>query len=536
MKKYDKPTQFALTALDREILTYGKDDIDLWSRGYFDQGLFPYQQYFYHAPQKDKMLAASIRVGKSFLAAKGGLHKCQFNPGAIFLNTSISSEQAKIVYNNCLSMCGASKFSHWVEHVQSSPYPLIRLVNGSELWFRSIGYEAELLRGFEFDVINVDEAGYVTRENAIKTLRGRLLGINPVTRKPRLGEIWYITSPKGLGWLYERWKKGDPKFPNANPSKYLSLRAVIWDNPLLDPDQIAEIMEDYTEAMIRQELYGEFLIDTNMLFPYELVMSGCDEEKKEVRWLYEQIALWNSRNQEKTYRDDAGLTSDITHYECEPQPGHQYISSWDLGKRAKRNGRNAMVGVVLDITHEPWVQAAFHYKEGMGYYDAKHMMEDWGEKYGSERLGCLCRTAMDSTGKGDVLEEFMDRENSVENLEGFVYSGASKPNLIHAGKLAIERGLLAYPFIRRQIDQLSNYEPDDKDIPQDIVMALCQACYAAREVMRLSPKNESLQRKLNSMPQYHARSWQAKMNPRYIEQRLGRRLARQKLLSGKGRR
>lgn len=536
MRKYDKPTQFAMNALDREILTYAGDDIDLWSRGYFDQGLLPYQCYFYHAPQKDKMLIAGIRTGKSFLAARGALHLMQFNPGSRFLNTSISSEQAKIVYNNCLEMCNANRFKHWVEHVQASPYPLIRLVNGSELWFRSIGYEAELIRGFEFDCINVDEAAYVSHELAIKTLRGRLLGVNPLTGKYRLGIIWFISSPKGQSWLFERWKKGDPAYPGADPSQYLSLRATIWDNIHLNPEAIENVMADYTEAMIRQELYGEFLSNADAFFPYESVMACCGEERREVRWLYDQISAWNARQNSRTIRSDAGLTSDIVHYECDPQPGHHYVASWDLGKKSTARGRNATVGLVFDITHEPWTQVAYFYREGMTYVDAKSEIERWAAKYGSERLGCSCRTAMDSTGKGDVLEEFIDRERSVDNLEGIVYSGANKPNLLHAGKLAVERELIAFPFIKRQVDQLTNYVTDDKDIPQDIVMAYCQAMYVAREMTRMHPKNESLQRTLNSMPQYSGRSGIARMNPRYVESRMARRAARQSLLSGRIRR
>lgn len=138
-----------MTALDREILPRCKYDLDLWMRGYFDGQCFPYQRYFYHAPQKDKMLIAGIRTGKSRLVSMAFLHFAQYHPYSRLLNTSISSEQAKIVYQNCLEFCENPRFSHWVEHVQSSPYPTIRLVNGTELWFRSIGYEGELLRGYQ---------------------------------------------------------------------------------------------------------------------------------------------------------------------------------------------------------------------------------------------------------------------------------------------------------------------------------------------------------------------------------------------------
>lgn len=523
-RKFEKNTQFAMTALDREILEHAQFDLDLWLSGYFDGQCFPYQQYFYHAPQKDKLLVAGIRTGKSRLVSMGFLHFGQFHPGARILNTSISSEQAKIVYTNCLEYCHSPRFSHWIEHVQSSPYPLIRLVNGSELWFRSIGYEAELIRGFEFDLINLDEAAYITRENAVKTLKGRLLGINPTTRKPRAGIFWMVSSPKGQGWLSERWKKGDPQFTSAQPDKYLSLRATIWDNPLLDQETIADVMADYTDAMIRQEMYGEFLDNTDAVFPYNQVMACCDETTTEVRWLYEQIRSWNlkhSSERKPTVQQDAGLTEDITHYECDPQPGHRYICSWDLGKKATSKGRNAMVGLIYDISHEPWVQVGFLYREDMGYVEAKAKIEQWHAKYSSEALGCSCRTVIDSTGKGDVLEEFIEREHTVDDLEGIVYSGANKPNLVHAGKIAIERSLVRYPFIRRQVDQLSNYTLYDKDIAQDIVMAFCQAMYSAREMTRISgTSSSSLQMALNTMQKQTIRSRAARRNPRYIESRL----------------
>lgn len=526
LARMDRPA-FRLTALDHEVLPRCYDDIDLWARAYFDGQLFRYQRHFYHRPQKDKLLIAGIRTGKSELGSLGFLHFAQYHPHARLLNTSISSEQAKIVFTKCVERCHAPRFEHWVEHVQSSPYPMIKLVNGAELWFRSIGYDAELIRGFEFDLINVDEAAYVTRESAIKTLKGRLLGINPFTNKPRLGIFWMMSSPKGQGWLAERWKFGDPAYVHARPDRYLSLRATIWDNPLLDQEQIRDLMADYTDAMIRQELLGEFLDSMDAIFPYHLVMAACNEDHREVRYMYEQIKIWNDRHAEtaRTVRQDAGLTEDITHYECEPQSGHRYVSSWDLGKKPTRAGRNAMVGMVYDITHEPWSQVAFLYKEGMGYVEAKSQIERWHEKYSGR--GSICQTVIDSTGKGDVLQEFMEREQSVDHLEGIVYSSTQKPNLIHAGKIMLERESVRYPFIRRQVDQLSNYEILDKDLAQDIVMCFCQAMYSGRELVRLTERPYNLQRTLNAMPIYSSRLPEVRLtNPRYITSRTANRARR----------
>ena len=528
-KKVTKLTQFRLSGLDKEILARCRDDIALWVHGYFDEPFFPYQEYFYHAPQHDKLLIAGIRTGKSHLVSRGFMHLAQFNAGARLLNTSISSEQAKIVFNKCLEMCNHPNFSHWVEYVSSSPYPMIRLVNKSEIWFRSAGYKAEYLRGFEFDVINFDEVAYEQRKETIDTLKGRLLGINTVTHRHRMGILWMTSSPKGQGWLSERWKKGDPKFTaEAQPDKYLSIRATIFDNPLLNEDLIADIMRDYTDAMINQELYGLFLENPDAVFPYHLVMACCEPGRREVTILNEQIQIWNARNPERarSIRLDAGLTEDIVHYECEPKAGHRYINSWDLGKKPTSEGRNAMVGMVYDITHEPWLQVAYRYSEAMGYVEAKGEMESWHEKYSSN--GATCSTVMDSTGKGDVLLEFMEREQTIDDLEGIVYSGATKPNLIHAGKLAIERGLTVFPFIRRQVDQFTGYQIMDKKIAQDIVMTYCQAMYVARQMTRMTDR-PPLQQQLNAYRErqsYEGRTSTAKRNPRYIESRLARRLVR----------
>lgn len=335
------------------------------------------------------------------------------------------------------------------------------------------------------------------------------------------------SSPKGQGWLAERWKMGDPGIKFARPDLYLSLRATIWDNPLLDQTMIEELMRDYTDAMIRQELYGEFLSNMDAVFPYHLIMAACDAEQRDVRWMYEQIKAWNAAHSEgrRSIREDAGLTEDITHYECEPQAGHRYVSSWDLGKKPTRVGRNAMVGMVYDITHEPWTQVAFFYREGMGYVEAKSKIEGWHEKYSGR--GSLCQTVIDSTGKGDVLQEFMERDGNIDRLEGVVYSSTQKPNLIHAGKIMLERDGVRFPFIRRQVDQLSNYEILDKDLAQDIVMCYCQAMYAARELVRLSERPVSLQRTLNAMPMYSSRVAAMRLaNPRYVASRTANRSGR----------
>jgi hypothetical protein len=359
---------------------------------------------------------------------------------------------------------------------------MIRLINGTEFWFRSIGYEAELLRGFEFDCIGVDECGYITNELAIMTLKGRLLGVNPLTGLPRLGLLWQYTSPHGkTGWTYERWKLGDPRFPGARPDRYLSLRVKTIDNPLLDKTALEELMANYTDRQIQQELEGEFLDDTSAEFSIDQIMSCCDTQRPEVRELARQIGDWQDRQgkrRKSSLREELGLSSDLNFYELEPQAGRQYMASWDLGKKATKAGRNATVGMVWDVTELPWRLVAYRYEEGSGYLPAMSWIESWHQKYSSR--GTQCQTILDATGKGDVLNELIEAEQRFA-VDGMVYNSVLKPNLITAGKLAIERGLVAFPFLKRFVDQLSIYTQNDKDLPQDTVMAFCQFAYRARD-------------------------------------------------------
>ncbi len=494
-KLFEKPA-FHLSAVDK--VAFNSDahvDIDLWARLYWDAEIFPWQSYFMRQPQHDKMVVAGIRVGKSKAAAFGLLHWMQFHPHSRVLNTSISSMQAKIVFQAMMELIGQSRYKHWVEHVEKSPYPLIQLVNGSEAWFRSVGYEAELIRGFEFDIINLDEAAYVTSPMTVTTLKGRLLGFNALTNQPRAARFWQMTSPHGkTGWVFERWKKGDPRYHEAEPEKFLSLRVRTTENPLLDADTLREIMADYTERMIRQELYGEFTDADGVEFPMEQIEQCYNDTRAEVRWLYEQITSWRERRERRPgMKEVIGISEDLDFYELEPQPGHQYVASWDIGKRPTKRGRNATVGMVFDVTQLPWKLVAFRYEEGKQYLQALEWIETWHMKYSSR--GTDCETVIDASGKGDVLNEIIEDENNFR-VDGIIYSSALKPNLIASGKIAVERGMVCFPFIRRFVDQLSVYEQNDRDLAQDIVMAFCQAMYKAREVTGVSTARPTIETRL----------------------------------------
>ncbi len=454
------------------MLEHGREDITLWARYYFDFTPLAFQHKFYHDPRKDKLLVAGVRTGKTKGLALGFLHYMMYHPNCRLGNASSSADQAKIMFDDCSELMASPLFQHWIEDVQKSPYPLIRLVNGAEATFRSVGYEAELWRGREYDWINIDEAAYIVREMAVKTLKGRLLGPG------RAGILTMTTTPKGKGWLFERWKlgalkpDGQPQFPQHYDPHYLSMLARTRDNIHLTEEQIQDLERDYTLRMKQQEIEGLFLDSEGLVFPWDQIQFATAEEvNPHVKALNARLHQWLADH----HISDRG--GDIVYYALDPEPGHLYINSWDLGKKPTRSGRNATVGGVLDITHKPWELVAFRYEPGAGYGIAHDYIKEWNSLYGG--VG-NCETVIDATGKGDPINERLQEEEHID-VDGFIYTGVTKPQIVMAIQVMLEKGWFAAPFIRRLVDQLQGYEHDDKDLPQDIVMMLGQAAYKARQ-------------------------------------------------------
>lgn len=484
---------FKLTAADRFVLNeVGPYEHQVFAKHYFGVDLFPWQQYYLQYPVKNKLVVAGIRTGKSFLAAFMLLHFAYWNPGSRVLNVCITADQAQIIFQDIVNLANSSRFSHWIAKIVYHPYPAIVLANGAEIWSRSIGGasgDASTLRGWEFDVVNVDEAAYVVNEFAIRTLQGRLIGINKVTGKPRFGLFTMTTTPKGAKtWLYERWKRGDPSYPGSDPRTYLSLRARTYDNTLLDPAIIEMVMADYTERQRQQELDGIFISDDGLFQLEDLVaLTGKDLGSNILDLAHTDPVVLELERDVKAWLLAGGKVVDdipqtIEHYEVEPQPGHTYVAGWDLGARAvlsgKAEGRNATVGCVFDITSRPWKLAAYKYDTTSRYTTSMQWVKDWHTKYNYS--GATCFTRIDALGPGDVIHQMLEEEKY--KIDGFKASTVSKGVMLQAASVAVERRNFRMPFIRRVIDQFQSYDPDDKGIAQDIVISFSQAIHFAREI------------------------------------------------------
>ena len=464
---------YNLTAIDKQILDATKDDISLFCEHYFDIEPMPWQSFFYHAPQKQKIVVAGIRSGKTFSVSLGFLHFATFNPYSRIANASLSLDQAKIVFYSALELASKHNFERYVDSVIKHPFPTIRMVNGSEMWFRSVGYEAELWRGQEFDWINVDEAAYIPQVATISTLQGRLLGKNNMTNQFRKGIFTITTSPRGRGWLYEFWRKGDPNFPEAEPEKYLSLRVRTLDNPHLSPSQLEMTFANYTDRQKQQELEGAFLDPEDAVFSWESIQAISDTTRPDVRELVKEVDSLELGNQKEL------TNTDYRRFSLMPKKNRSYILSWDIGTTATRSqGRNATVLFGIDITDRPWRIVAFRRETSASYPEIIEWIKDADNFYRDNNKNQVW-TVIDSTGSGNVVKEILQDQYNLD-VQGLVYSMATKPEVITAGAVCLDRRLVISPPIRAVMDEFSGYEMDDKRIVQDCVIALCQGLYHAR--------------------------------------------------------
>ena len=69
------------------------------------------------------------------------------------------------------------------------------------------------------------------------------------------GVAWVTTTPRGDNWVYRTWGK------QARPD-YALIHSSTRENAFLPPDFVRSLSESYTARFARQEIEGEFLLDT----------------------------------------------------------------------------------------------------------------------------------------------------------------------------------------------------------------------------------------------------------------------------------
>jgi predicted phage terminase large subunit-like protein len=184
-------------------------------------------------------------------------------------------------------------------HFQRRTFDFSRL-GGAWLQFRT-AEEPDSLRGEGIDFCVFDEAAHVPALQAIweQCVRPSLMD--------RRGDAWWISTPKGFNFfntLHNRGRDGEPG--------WASFHYTSFDNPFLDPAEIAALRKDMPALVARQEIDAEFVQLAGAMFKRQNIVV-LEAEPSGVRWVRSwDLAFTSKTSSDYTAGARMGMTSDGT--------------------------------------------------------------------------------------------------------------------------------------------------------------------------------------------------------------------------------
>jgi hypothetical protein len=464
-----------LTAGDKQILpliTRSSGGFHLGCEWYLSWTPMDYQYLFHHVEQPNCTWVGGIATGKTETVAASYLLDCLSLPGFRALNTSISARQAELPFEMVSTwMDGNERLEHLVERVKLRPFPIIEFKNGSSYMFRTMGNEARLIRGEEYDRINIDEGGYMMDDIALKVLRGRLRGTRP-DGSSRMARLDITTSPTSAEWLIKRFHRGERGHRESDLKNYFSLRTATYDNVHLTKQQVALMEAEYPPSMIDVELGGLFPDFGIGMFPKSHVEACTDIYLNDL--INEAVRTDNGK-----VKQGFVLVEDprqgIMHYEVARRSGHRYVLAGDPGVDNPPK-RNTAVVVALDVTTSPHELVYFDWVRGNGSYFPFLDSYNYAiNKYQPTIKG------LDATGTQKALDELAFESKGIQLDK--IYFGRDKSAILNDLSFTITGHKVKFPMIKGLNNQLLSYSRErekDKRFAQDIVMALGMAAWLSR--------------------------------------------------------
>lgn len=218
------------------------------------------------------------------------------------------------------------------------------------------------------------------------------------------GDAWFLSTPRGMNFFRTIYGYGQ----DASMPDWASWQMPTSANPYIKPGEIAAMKRELPERRFAQEVEAVFLEDGGGVF----------------RRVAASIRA--------TPQD-------------EPQAGHQYVMGVDLARRM-----DYTVLSVIDMTtrEQVWID--------------RFNQIDWSLQVGritvaAQRFGVV-QVLVDQTGVGDPIVEQLRRE--LPGVVGFIFSNASKAQIVEGLALALERGELAILDEPVQTAELQAYESE----------------------------------------------------------------------------
>lgn len=268
---------------------------------------------------------------------------------------------------------------------------VIRLVTGGHIDFWTLE-DPEAGRSRKYKRAIIDEAGLVRNLGEIYNAAIR------ATLTDLIGDLWLCGTPKGKGWFYSAFCKGQ----DAEQPNWASWQMPTRLNPFMLASEIAEAQSEMPDRLFRQEFEAEFLDDAGGVF------MGVDKV----------------------------ITSD--------GQGHAASIGLDIAKIHDYTVLTAVTGHGKQIAIDRFNR--------MPWENQLHRMVAFIERFPNAEV------TVDATGGVNTVPDQLRQMLPGRRIESFIFTNTSKNDLISNLQLKIEQetvSLLDYPV---QTGELKAYE------------------------------------------------------------------------------
>jgi hypothetical protein len=233
----------------------------------------------------DMLLCTGRRVGKTYMVSRKAIDRMLEKQIKVVV-VSLTEEQSQLIIAMALNYVREKAPKQISLKKIDTNKKTLRLKNGSVMYCRPVGNLGDSLRGFEANILIVDEAARMPKLFWISALPLILT---------TAGEIWLCSTPFGKqGYFWERFDESYNKnIPTARfKCFYISTEEVINTRPISESWTIqqkegairilAEDRRTMSAVQYGQEYMGLFMEDLNQFFPDELIEKQCILKRPQV--------------------------------------------------------------------------------------------------------------------------------------------------------------------------------------------------------------------------------------------------------------
>jgi hypothetical protein len=223
------------------------------------------------------LLCTGRRVGKTYIMALKAIKRMLEKKTSVVV-VSLTEEQAMMIIAMAKNILLENSKSLMMSRKEQTNKKTITLRNGSTMKSRAVGNDGDSIRGFEADIILIDEASRM----------GKLfwIAITPLILTTR-GEMWLCSTPHGKqGYFWDRFNEVvNLKIDNGFKVIYVTTEQIMRDRPIGSTwtqeqrDSALKQLEQEKRVMSAleygQEYLGLFLDELRQYFADETIEKAC---------------------------------------------------------------------------------------------------------------------------------------------------------------------------------------------------------------------------------------------------------------------